>query len=338
VAAACIVLGMISVLLVTGLRYGFPMLNGAERFAYRKTIAGFFFLHIIYNALTVGLIMGYFSAFRIYRKISVPLYLVFLLLLALFGEKQTALSLNLIGFALVPALVQVARTSELPLAFIGRVGLIVTLVTVPTVLISYGVSENPASALNKFANRAVLQGQLWHLSDLQVLGSAMRFDMQTFLIAINDLLSLSFRSARDVGFDYGLYNVMARFSDYEVLTTYVQEGIGFIFALYPAWLAQYGWPVMLTLAAIGGIMWSLVMIAMMVILSRGSHLGIPVIAVLITMHIAAQIDGISYRIMGARVLIFLALALLLSFVPMMRPIGRCLRPERIKASTRGTVS
>lgn len=305
-------------LILIGVRFGFPLLTGTERYAFRAFVSDSVLSGAINYATSISLMLGYFSVFSSFKKISIWIFSVFFILLILFGEKQTALSLNLLCFAMTPALVRLAKQEKLPLMALLRLFGLISAVTVPAVLISYGVSANSEMAWSRFFSRIALQGQLWHLADLQAISAPIRFDLKTFSSEFNDLLQLKFRPAPDVGFEYGLYAVMRKFAESTVLSNYLTDRIGFIMALYPAWLTQYGWFALLVLSALGGVFWGAVASCLLLVLARGAHIALPFVALLVTMHLAAQVDGMSYRIFGLQVVLLLSVARMLSSISLMR--------------------
>ena len=164
--------------------------------------------------------------------------------------------------------------------------------------------------LARFVERVALQGQLWHLADSMAMSERLVASYEQLNLEVTDWFSFSFKPATEVGYSYGLYRVMQAFSQPELLYYYTRDGIGFIFALFPAWLISYGYGILIVLTFFAGLVWGLVGRVLVMALRERAILAVPFLGLLLTMQSAAHIDGMSYRIFGLRVWALLVMSVL----------------------------
>lgn len=312
-------LTLVSILLVdlnallVGVTHGFPFLIGAERFGYWQNVSNpfvrvFLNYHAAISFLLASLYMMDVKAILSVHPKRVSLYFLcaHFVLMLLFGFKQTAFSLSL-SFALMPILFDATVKGRKPklISFSVWIGAILSL-SVVVAFLSYSGSSL-SEKVTRLVDRIALQGQLWHLADLKRMA-----DQSNGFISIypevSEWFSARFRPATEVGFEFGLYNVMQHFATYDTLYYYTRDGIGFIFALLPAWLLSYGYSTMTVLVFGTGLMWGLTMRLAFAAWRFKSYFSLLFLSVVLMMHTSAYVDGMSYRIFGLKVWIYLSAA------------------------------
>jgi hypothetical protein len=294
---------------------GFPVLIGVERFYYWSRVSNSFARVFINFHAAIAFLVGSSLLFSTtlckmgrLTVVASALAVTHLILMLLFGFKQTAFSLSLTLMA-VPILAGAVIRDRKPPLLKFAVGMTAVLViSVATALLSYTGSSFD-ERLTRLSERVALQGQLWHLADLTALSEPLA--RRTALGAeILEWGSLSFRPAYDVGFEFGLYRVMQDFAAQDLLFYFVRDQIGFIFALFPAWLVAYGYLVMSFLVLGTGLVWGVTFRLVFYAWRNRAYLILPPLALALTMQAAAHIDGMSYRIFGLQIWILLAISAL----------------------------
>jgi hypothetical protein len=306
VLASTAVLGIIYLNLVRiGASYGFPLFTNAERFAYWAQISDPLFRAFINYHVVISLFVGALVTTPETRKMGGILIATHLAFLLLFGMKQNALMLSGTTM-LIPYLLMRCQQGQLPsLRKLAIMGGILAALSITAAVLSY--RDDPVGPMARFQQRVALQGQLWHLADSAAIRETSAVGSADLGVEARDWFRLEFRPATEIGFDYGLYRVMQEFAEPQKLSYHLYAGVGFIFALFPAWLMGYGYMAMLGLAFAAGVSWGVMSQLLVLALRRTEFILLPVIGLVLSMQTAAHVDGMSYRILGLNVWLFLGL-------------------------------
>ncbi len=309
-AFAGLVLLIHSYVILYGLLNGFPVLINAERFAFWSTISDPIVKIFLYYPAVLSLMIGAVCAHPDMRKAGGALFLLHFGLLFLFGMQQTSLSVTCIAFAVVPTTSLALTGHRFSVWKFGVLAIVVFAVSIAASVSAYATQFDAMVA--RLVERTALQGQLWHLADEMVmLGGPLAAPAQ-FAAEAGDWFGIRFRPSTEVGFEYGLYRVMLVFARPDILFYYTRDGIGFIFALFPAWLVSYGYLALFILTFFAGLVWGLLCRLVIATITTGHVTALVPLALVFTMQLSAHVDGMSYRIFGLQVWAFLAVAFLIN--------------------------
>lgn len=304
----CTTMALIFINLIRlGIINGFPLIIQAERFAYWSQISDPLFKIFTNYHTTISLISGALISYTRAKVLGILILLLHLVFMLLFGMKQTAFSLSLVA-ATIPILFAAYQSGKMPsMKKFVLLGGVFMGFSVVTALLSYGREIDVILA--QFIQRIALQGQLWHLADQSAIhGYLSNFSHDSFNQETSDWFSFNFRPAFEVGYEYGLYKVMHKYSHPDILFYYTRDKIGFIFALLPAWLISYGYFTLTILVFLSGSVWGLWGRLLLLSFKTKSLMALPILGQIYAMQTAAHIDGMSYRIFGLQIWVYLALS------------------------------
>ena len=308
VSAAIIALGsaMLVYFVAIGLTKGFPLITGAERFAFRRDLGGTFdsLLNnrsLIVPMLAIVQVVGY------YRRYAQSCAVLLILVCVLLGEKFTSVGLLTCQYAAICLTFSASR--RLPVRLFALTLVLLTL-TLPAVLISLGALEDPQKALLAFSDRLALQAQLWFLADREMIEMGTRFD---FAAVSAEAIALLNPAARQGDAGFGLYYVMWAFADVSVYDYYLRDKIGFIFALLPYWLYAYGPICAGLLTMLAGVSLSVLTGSLFVALRAQLAVFVVLLVKGLSWNLNGHIVGYSFLVFGIEpVLIVAALVVALS--------------------------
>lgn len=200
-------------LLFYGLRSGFPLIEGTDRFAYRRFAANKVTLYALNLKSIVGFVLGMVAfvipARRWMRIAAGMLFPAMIVLYFLFGDKFfTQLAAMASFFA--PYLYCNYEQARRRLGIYGLAGALAlgTVGLVTTYIYSQGFTETPAATTKRLSGRMVGQGELWYLQS-RIGAPLLRWDQpvldryvaalhikQTELFAIHNSLGANYFSNR----------------------------------------------------------------------------------------------------------------------------------------------
>lgn len=231
---------------LVGARSGFPLFTGMDRFIWRgqfegDRILGFFFSNRALMGILLGLV--WLRSKDVPRHTAAGVFVVMMLISFLIGEKFTSIVLMLIGFML-PWLVNYSlsnpwkniRTFIMPAA---KLGLALTILTIPAVLVSYGWSQNSDAAVDALLQRISGQAQLW---EAVAQDNPPLFHYEPANVALDKKLILHPDNdmASEAPFA-GIYYLMALYMPLKAYDNYLLKGISLTMGFEPYILKQYGW-------------------------------------------------------------------------------------------------
>jgi hypothetical protein len=223
---------------------GFPLLEGIDRYAYRRGIGSDALTSFLDNKTIYFTLIGMAAASGRYRRAAAALFVLGISISLLYGEKFTTIVEGFLFFFIPVILQRFAVANPLPLRQLAYGGAAAIAVTVPAILINYGALYDFETAIYQLAARASLQGQLWFLVDRDY-GHLLALNAESIAAAVRSLYTLSEQSQFVAGTSHGMYFVMEPYTDVEKLYWTMYAGGGFIFAHFPYWLMVSGYAGML---------------------------------------------------------------------------------------------
>lgn len=172
IALGILAIGALSIayLMLAGLKSGFPLLTGADRYAYRRFSADIITLYLLNLKATISIILGMVSFLlpvsRLLKLASTSIFICLSLVFFLFGEKFFTQLLSLATF-MTPYLYHNHKRllQLLPVLLIGGGLALVAVSTVTWFIYSNGGRENPHATMQRLSGRMVGQGELWFLQN-----------------------------------------------------------------------------------------------------------------------------------------------------------------------------
>jgi hypothetical protein len=224
-----------------GLQHGFPLLTGMDRIAYWQSVDSRFLQLFLGNRFILALLLGLTFAIEkgLKQKVSLALIAIILAISFLFAEKFTSISLILFSFV-TPAFLLKQSWQDSLLKRVVPLGTIISLLTIPAVLIVYGVLENPTRALEKFQARVTSQAQVWFYEDsrqTQLFDS----DMQKIQHNLKAITVIDGRAVEDTAPYLGVKDIMDETMAPDVYKNYRSQGITLTMATEGYLLKLFGW-------------------------------------------------------------------------------------------------
>lgn len=162
-----VMFSMLFYALLLGLREGFPLLTGSDRFAFRRVLDDRIFLSFINNRQILALILGLLLLDVSRRKANIALIILLYGVSILFAEKFTSLAMMTLLILMPSALLYVARQGEVSIRKTLAVLGFITVLTIPLVLLVYGFQEDSELAFEKLFSRMAAQAEFWWSADLR---------------------------------------------------------------------------------------------------------------------------------------------------------------------------
>lgn len=218
----------IGVLLWTGVRNGFPLLQGDDRFLFRANQDFAFELAISFKPVIAGLI-GFvvFRTARLARRILMTaLFLMLLGLAALFGDKFFSLIIMVLYFLIPYFVLSGGVRFRLGFALIASTLTLTVLTGSLTYFIysDYGMRDS-ASTLDRLLGRSTGNGQLWYVT-MQDRTVAFTVDVDQYDRLIDSLVSKASASSNlDNG--VGIFYLVNRYAPDEIRDG-IKAGQGYI--------------------------------------------------------------------------------------------------------------
>ncbi len=153
-------------ILLIGFQNGFPLIENIDRMVYWQMVESRFLDSFVSNRIILVLLLGvvFTGCTGLKKYISMALFVMLITTSVLFSEKFTSLCLMLVyfitpSFFLRPEMLKSLNKKILLLA------IAIPALTLPFILLAYGVQESPEKALNRLMARATSQSQLWFVED-----------------------------------------------------------------------------------------------------------------------------------------------------------------------------
>jgi hypothetical protein len=203
---AIVSMGMLCVLylLIAGLRTGFPLLTGTDRFVYRRLYADVLTVNILDLKLIPPAILGAMAAFsqiKPIRILSITAFVGLMALSFLYGDKFFIIIVSVSSFVL-PLILKSPRSAVRTLAkltpLIAIGGLCVLSVTY-LIYSDYGARSSD-DTFARLGDRVAGQGELWSVA-VEYSSKWINFDHD---IVYQNLASTVAKNSQDYAFDYHL--------------------------------------------------------------------------------------------------------------------------------------
>lgn len=230
----------IGYMLVLGFRNGFSLLENVDRFRYARELNNPVYQTILSNRLIAAFLIGFFLAIGKNRLRCGFMICAIFVISVLFSEKFTSISLIIILIVMPAGVKYALANGKIPIVAIASILGTVSLVTMPLVLLVYGVNDNADLAIQKLVYRISSQAGLWFMADKDYQTTQIYFDFVALEADIMSWFNTKQQNATAVGERFGLYYVMKRYADSEILFYAALQGTGFVFSLYSYLLLAYG--------------------------------------------------------------------------------------------------
>lgn len=152
--------------ILIGIQNGFPALESVDRIVYWKKVSNRFLYFFLGNrpifALLLGLIYSVSPGWK--KQAALLIFILVLVISLLFAEKFTSICMILFAFATPIFLRSETHLKTLTTRLIP-LGVILSIITMPAVLIAYGALEDFESAKAGLKVRATSQAEIWFMAD-----------------------------------------------------------------------------------------------------------------------------------------------------------------------------
>ncbi|MEI9899818.1 MAG: DUF6418 domain-containing protein [Hyphomicrobium sp.] len=245
----CSAFALIAVFLLFGLLNGFPLVEGIDRYSYRRGVESDALISFLDNRTIYFSLIGMVAASGYYRRAGVALFILGIGISLLYGEKFTTIVEGFLFF-FIPVIIQrLADGRALPIRQLAYGGAAAVVITVTATLINYGAFYSLPDAIDMLARRGALQGQLWFLADRDY-GRLFNYNADSIAAALRSIYVLSEQSQVIAGTSHGMYFVMEPYTDPEKMYWTMYAGGGFIFGHFSYWLMVSGYAGMLLVGLI----------------------------------------------------------------------------------------
>lgn len=254
-----IIIAMLAYAFLLGLREGFPLITGSDRFAFRRVLDDRIFVSFINNRQILAFILGVLLLDISRRKLTVYLIFSLYIISILFAEKFTSLAMMTLLILMPTALLYVARLGEVSIKKTFAVLGFITVLTMPLVLLVYGFQEDSAMAFEKLFSRMAAQAEFWWSADLRY-GEFFHLDTTPLMADMRTWLSPGLQNHRTIGSEFGLYYVMQHHAVAENVYYAEHRGIGYVFTLFAYIMMTTGGLGLIVIGTILHLIYALVMI------------------------------------------------------------------------------
>lgn len=303
-----------------GLQNGFPLIDGIDRFTYRKTLDSRFLEAFLSNRVIIAVLLGMaYAACQGAKKITaLALFILLMIVSLLIAEKFTSISLMLIYF-ITPIFLLKSKLLEAMNRKIILLGFGITVITIPAILFVYGLGQNPDGAIKKFQNRASSQAQIWYLAD-QENDALFKFDQARIDYNIAALKARDPDALRKSPPYIGAADFMAQYLDKARYQNYINKGISLTLGMEGYLMKLFGWLGMIPLYLLCLVIYS----AQLVYLAHGIISANPFRVILASKLLVWSDYGLKqgylYSILGVKSLAFMAA--IIAFEIMLRLMKR----------------
>lgn len=313
-----------------GLRNGFPLFDGTDRFAYMRRLEAPLYKTWMSNRLVFVPFIGVLFALPAYRRRAIFIILWLLATSILFGEKFGSILMILSVIGIPAGLVHIANDRKIPINLIAAIGAAIVFITIPAVLIAYGALNDFDAAKQRYGQRVALQGQLWYVTDLRYM-SATNFDDRALAADMATWLRPAEQVSTKAGTRFGLYYVMQRFTPSRMLGWTMDGGNGFIGSLYPYLLMTMGVIGMLIVSSLLALYHALVMRMLAASIAQPIWLAALLYSRVMSSFYATYTTGYLWNIFGIKTIATLLIAFFLSWeFGRTTPVGQRFRRRRLR--------
>lgn len=291
-------------LLYVGITAGFPLLTNVDRFQFLNSQSRIY-RSIIQNRLLIIPLLGYLATTPSYRMKSLLLLLLIAAVSILFAEKFTSLLLMLTLFCMPAGVLAVEAIGNIRIRWILMAGTCITIVTIPTVLLVYGASDDFDGAVERYGRRAAVQGQLWYVID----DPDVYWRGPNWRVLSDDMsswFSPGKQDAQTAGLSFGLYYVMAQHAETDILRAAMDYGGGFVFCLYPYLLMASGITGVMLVSTVLAILHAVIVVFLLRALETNNWLGAFIFTKCFSNLIAIYIVGYLWFAFGIKNIAMLA--------------------------------
>lgn len=158
----------VTYLLLAGLRTGFPLLTGTDRFVYRRLYADVISVNILDQKLIPPAVLGTLAAFGANtwtRRLGLWIFLALMILSFLYGDKFFIILVSIASFTVAFVISRPDSALQLLRRLAPLIALGIAAVLAVTFLIysDYG-TNSVQDTLVRFGDRVTGQGQLWYVA------------------------------------------------------------------------------------------------------------------------------------------------------------------------------
>lgn len=296
-------------LLWTGLQHGFPLLAGIDRFSYERRVDSPLYGAFIRNRLVLVPFIGPLLALPRYRTRAAGLTVWLLAASILFGEKFTSLVLIVSMVGIPAVLVHIAHDRPIPVRSLAMGSAIITALTIPAVLLAYGAASDLDLAMQRYADRTALQGQLWYQTD-KAFARPIAFDKPTLAADVATWFTPSAQDPSIARTDFGRYYVMKQFTSWEYMLGLMKLNSGFVFSLYPYMMMTTGVSGMIAASTFLALYHALLLLFLSQALARANWIAALLLGRAVNSLYATYADGYLWNIFGIKTLGTIGVALL----------------------------
>ena len=228
-------------LVYIGLRRGFPLFNGIDRFRFRQELADPIFITLITSPAIFATALTLLVSNRSTRYLAWFLFLQLMFLQVLFGEKFTMLVVPTAIFSAAGLLGYLAQHKRLPITMIAVVGMVVGGTLMLTCLNYYFMKTGSLDAAQQMLlERMAEQGEMWYVGDRDFRYNT-QINWPIIRQEIGACLGLRSTDPKEIGTEFGPYLVMEYYGDQEQLQVALEHSTYFAFTQTPYWLMISGY-------------------------------------------------------------------------------------------------
>lgn len=241
---------MTGYLFIEGLKNGFPLITGVDRFTFRKELDDSLFVSIIDNRPVV---ISFLSVmlFGGYRKSAFFIFALYIFVSVLFAEKFTSLMMMLSVFIVASLVEDLWLHGKIRVFRLLKPLLLILPIVFIVILIVYGALDDLSGALEAFRDRFAVQGQMWFVGDRDYF-SLFSFDARVISADISSWFDWSVQNPASVSLAFGRYYFMADYVDNELLDWILNLNVGYVFTYFPYWLKISGYFGLVVISVAGG--------------------------------------------------------------------------------------
>lgn len=210
-----------------GIQNGFPLITGEDRIGYWRSVDNRFLYFFLGNrfifALLLGLIFSLANGWK--QKTSIALTIAIFCISFLFAEKFTSIITMMVAF-ITPVFLRNPTYLENLSKRLIPIGALAVCLTVPVILIVYGVFDNPQNAAQKLQSRATSQSQVWYITDRNQ-DKYLNFDTPRITHNLKALTTLDGTAVANTAPYLGVKDIMFHTMEEKRYAHYVKNGITF---------------------------------------------------------------------------------------------------------------
>lgn len=306
-------LTMLYIVVAIGLTKGFPLLIGADRFVFRADAESRVLVSFFNNRLQLAGFLGLIcvTQLKAHRVAGITTFFTMLVVSILFGEKFTSLVFMLLTFAAPLFLMRPSWRKNLLRRMI-ILGAVLTVLTIPLILLNYGWAESSSDAMERAKNRVASQGQVWFLAD--------RFAQDAFSFPWDEIVhnASAFYSAEPellartypfIGAQYFMATAMPS----DMLGTFWNHGISVTMAFEGYLLHLFGWFGMILPFALTAIYYSLALCYFGIGILSFNPIRVILAGRLLLGVNFAMMDGLTWFLFGWKTQVLLFIILLYEY-------------------------